>query len=304
MIGYSIAICTWNRAELLRRTLDSLATLRGINDSDVEVLVVNNASTDNTLDVLQSFQESLPLRFVQENQQGHCFARNRAVMEVTGDIILWTDDDVQLNENWLNAYREQIQRQPEISFWGGQIRPQFLQPPPTWLLKNWENLAGCYATRELGDCEIDLDRDHLPYGANFAVRRQMCLAYPFDIKLGRVGSGMVGEDERDFLLRLIQQGHQGKWVPAANLMHLIPAGRMTLEYIASYYAGQAEVQWKKRGQSPCSVPDFDTQQFASAAAYHDFWFRWTFYFRSSNVWLNHKMKSAIFHRWAELSSGC
>lgn len=292
MMRYTIAICTYNRAALLERTLTSLSQLVGIQSTGIEVIVVDNHSTDTTAQVIEKWQAKLPLRYCHEPQQGHCFARNCAVAQAQGEVILWTDDDVQLDPDWLNAYRQAIESDPAATFWGGPIEPLFLSPPPRWVQQNWSRLAGCYAARDLGREPRELDADHLPYGANFAVRTEACRQFPFNTQLGRRGANLMGDDERDFLWRLLQAKHRGRWVPPAKLQHLIPPNRLTLHYVRDYFAGQAAVQC--RGGT---APAFNAAQLAQAVRHH--WLAWQFtrLYAPSPIWLDHWIKLAMFRQW-------
>ncbi len=292
MIRYSIAICTYNRADLLSSTLSSLSKVAGIEASDVEVVVVDNNSTDQTSLTLAKFTNRLPLSIVTESQQGHCFARNRAVAQASGKVVLWTDDDVQFDSQWLAAYRQVIDDDSIRSFWGGPIEPKFLAKPPRWIHENWGQLAGCFAARDLGSAPRALDAKHLPYGANFAVRRDLCLQFPFNTQLGRHGTNVVGEDERDFLLRLLHVGHTGMWVPEAKLKHLIPPHRATLAYIRQYFAGQARVQTYFDQQ-----PKFTARELTQAIRHHWLRWHWSRWTGKSSVWLEHWIKLAMFQEW-------
>lgn len=295
MIRYSIAICTYNRSDLLANTLASLAVLVGIRDPDVEVVIVDNASTDSTAQVVASFENRLPIHYCTESQQGHCYARNRASRTAHGEWILWTDDDVELDSQWLVAYRQAIADHPRHVFFGGLITPKFLAPAPRWIQSHWEQLAGCYAARDLGPTPFELHRAKLPYGANFAVRQDLCCAYPFDVALGRKGQNLMGEDERDFMLRLLDAGYRGQWVPAARVNHLIPKERLELGYLERYFRGQAAVQsW--RGLAP-KFSELELEQ----AVWHHLWHwrirRWIPF---SDSWLDHWIKLAMFQQWLEM----
>jgi glycosyltransferase involved in cell wall biosynthesis len=90
----SICICTYNRGQSLKRTLTSLASQKGISTGDVEVVIVNNNCTDETDKVIEEFRCELPIRRVSESKQGLAHARNRAVSEFKGDVLVFTDDDV------------------------------------------------------------------------------------------------------------------------------------------------------------------------------------------------------------------
>jgi glycosyltransferase involved in cell wall biosynthesis len=267
----------------------------GIRDSYTEVVVVDNASTDDTPAVLDDFSQRLPLRACFEGQQGHCFARNTAVAAASGQVILWTDDDVEPDPLWLARYRQVWEPEPVEDFWGGPIIPHFLSPAPLWLKRNWSRLAGCYAARDLGPEPLTLNADRLPYGANFAVRRSCCLQHPFDTQLGRKGQALMGEDERDFLLRLLAAGGTGRWVPEARLQHLIPGERLNLSYIADYFAGQAAVQWARN-----AAPDLDLDQLRAAIRHHTLWYQLTRWTCPSPVWLEHWIKLAMFRQWQRL----
>jgi glucosyl-dolichyl phosphate glucuronosyltransferase len=93
----TVAICTFNRAESLRRTLALLTTMQVPPRLSLEVVVINNNSSDGTDNVINEFCCQLPLRREFEPRPGHSNARNRAVDVARGDYIIWTDDDVVVN---------------------------------------------------------------------------------------------------------------------------------------------------------------------------------------------------------------
>src|SRR6266550_3078434 len=109
----SIAVCTWNRARMVEKTLHSFTQLEIPSGCEWEVVVVNNNSPDRTEAVLDSFLPRLPLRHFVETSQGIAHARNRAAREARGDVILWTDDDVQVKQNWLGGYVNAFAAYPE-----------------------------------------------------------------------------------------------------------------------------------------------------------------------------------------------
>ena len=129
----SICICTYNRAENLKRTLSSLVAQVGIQSELIEVLIVDNNCTDATAEVLQAFRKILPLRCVTERAQGLAHARNRAIAEFSGDVLLFTDDDVRLDKTGCPliktpsvAFRRQIILAGAFSRIGGRLSPSGL----------------------------------------------------------------------------------------------------------------------------------------------------------------------------------
>ena len=121
----TVAICTLNRAESLRRTLDTLAAMQVPSDLGWEVVVVNNDCTDHTDEIIASFVGRLPIRRELEPQRGLSRARNRAIDAANGQYIVWTDDDVIVDPGWLNAYVEAFRRWPEAVVFGGAIIPRY-----------------------------------------------------------------------------------------------------------------------------------------------------------------------------------
>jgi glycosyltransferase involved in cell wall biosynthesis len=97
----TIAIPTYNRARLLTQTLEGL-TAQDYPRELLEILIIDNNSPDNTRAVVASFGSAAhPPRHILETQQGANFARNRALAEARGEIIVYGDDDILLPPDWL-----------------------------------------------------------------------------------------------------------------------------------------------------------------------------------------------------------
>src|SRR5216683_1099769 len=160
----TVAICTLNRAESLRRTLDSLAAMGVPCHLGWEVVVVNNNCTDHTDEVINAFNDRLPIHREFEPQRGHSRARNRAVEAAKGDYIVWTDDDVVVDPGWLAAYAEAFRRWPEAAVFGGRITPRYEMPVVKWVAESEALLGGPFAIRGLGD-EVDVIERILGSGA-------------------------------------------------------------------------------------------------------------------------------------------
>ncbi len=234
----SVAICTWNRSALLRRTLDDLTAIEIPPGVEWELVVVNNNCTDDTSRVLDTYRDKLPLTVVSERRPGLSHARNAAVTQCSGDFILFTDDDVGVERGWLAAYARAIDMYPSASFFGGPITPAFERTPPPWLAQIWPRVASAYGERALGDAPLRFDGEKLtPFGANYAVRRRDQQRHPYDTRLGaRAGTLMLGEEIR-LVRALLAEGGEGWWVPDARVMHHVPARLLTVRYLRRYFAG-------------------------------------------------------------------
>jgi glycosyltransferase involved in cell wall biosynthesis len=201
-----------------------------------ELIVVNNNSTDHTENVLDSFVNRLPLRRMFEPVPGLSNARNRAVRHATGEYVVWTDDDVLVDQNWLVAYRRAVDRWPDAAVFGGPVHPSFEGIPPPWLGTFWRNVAVAFAARELGDEPFELiPGNNLPFGPNFMVRTKEQHEFPYHPNLGRrQEAGALGE-ETDVITAILQSGRRGWWVPDAQVQHWIPKERQNIHYLRSYY---------------------------------------------------------------------
>jgi len=234
----TVAICTWNRAPLLRRALESLGAIELPEGVRFELLVVDNGSSDETPAVLREHASALPLRVVAEPEPGLSHARNRATAEARGELMVWTDDDVQVEPEWLAAYVEASRRHPDASFFGGASLAWFEQPPPAWIAESWERLADIWAIRLLPPEPAPIDRTRLPVGANFAIRTGLQRRHAYDPRLGRRRRERVSGEETAVLRRLLADGESGWWVPAARVRHWIPAERLAEPYLREIWFGQ------------------------------------------------------------------
>ncbi|MGI9519093.1 MAG: glycosyltransferase [Pirellulaceae bacterium] len=237
-MNVSIAICTWNRSRLLRQTLDHIVQMEIPQGIDWELVIVDNRSTDDTPDVIKSFSDRLPVKYVFEPEQGHSASRNRAIDEAAGDYILWTDNDVIVNRRWLAAYVEGFGRHPDAGYFGGKIIPVFESEKPEWLEETWNKCRAVFAWRDLGDEEMELPANVFPYGANFAIRADLQRRFRFDTAQGRKAQGMIGNDEIQVLRQIASTGFHGVWLPQASLQHYISDDRATPQFVQSYFVGQ------------------------------------------------------------------
>ncbi len=227
----TVAICTWNRCALLDQTLAHLHMLQVPNGVTWEVLVVDNNCTDATAAVLAKHADKLPLKHLVETQQGHSHARNKAVSEASGELLLWTDDDVLVHPNWLIELTSAARNYPDAKFFGGPVRPWFERTPPTWITDNLPRLAHCWALLDHGPEIRWLKPGEYAYGANIGFRTDVMRKHPFDPFYGRVGKRLTSGDETRMIDRIRAEGGEGVWVGTAVVDHFLPADRMNPKYV-------------------------------------------------------------------------
>jgi glucosyl-dolichyl phosphate glucuronosyltransferase len=233
----SICICTYNRAHSLARTLDTLATQIGVDWASIEVIVVDNNCTDDTADVVSAAAARLPVRRIVEQAQGLANARNGALAESRGQWIIFTDDDVLLEPDWLPSYAEAFDAFPEASFAGGRIVPLWKQGRPGWFKgERLDLINGVLGWYDLGtDVRAVTPADPEPFGANFAVRKALVENIGvFEPSLGMLGKKLGRGEETEFFIRARAAGAKGIYVGRAVCHHPVEADRLTLPALYRY----------------------------------------------------------------------
>jgi len=231
----SIVICTWNRAALLADTLEVLSRIRVPSGVEWECLIVNNGCTDTTNDVIASFAQSMPLRGLFEPTPGLSRARNHAVREARGDLILFTDDDIHVDREWMAAYIAAAARWPQASYLGGVIEPRYQSEPPAFVIANRKLLHGMLAWHDFGSMERVFREHEEPWGGNMAIRRAVFAHFSFDENLGHRHDDRVMGEESALFNSLAASKHQGVWIPAARVKHLVAAKILSAEGIRRHF---------------------------------------------------------------------
>jgi glucosyl-dolichyl phosphate glucuronosyltransferase len=280
----TIAVCTWNRARLIEQTLHSFTRLEIPPGLQWEVIVINNNSPDATEAVLDSFVPRLPLRYFLEMQQGIAHARNRAVREARGEIILWTDDDVQVKPNWLGGYASAFAGDPECGFFGGPVELRFEGVPPAWLLDGLDLIGGALGqVRVPGDLPIG-EGPQLPFNCNMAVRREHHLTMPYDTRYGRKAGGLVSGEETVFLRELLARGVKGRWLSDVTVLHAVPVERQSVDYLRKALTGVGhELGIRSPAHSKLEFRGIPLWLWRDAVTY-EARFRWGKFVRASSGW--------------------
>lgn len=246
MFAISVIICTYNRGDVLRETFDSYAAQRGALDADVELLVVDNNSTDNTRDITESFAAGRGnVRYVFEKTPGLSYARNTGIREARGEIVAYVDDDVFFDPDWLGEVRDVFRRHSDADCMGGKSIPVFDGGRPGWIT---DDLLGVYGSTMSGDAEKIMIYDEHPFGLNMAFRRgALDRVGLFNQDLGRKKKNLLSMEESDYFFRVSQAGLKVYYAPSALLYHRIPKTRINKDWVRSryYWQGISEIVFRQ-----------------------------------------------------------
>lgn len=244
MSDLTVLMPTFNRAEVLRTTLEAMTRVRR-GQLSVDFVVVDNASTDTTPAVLRELAARLPLRVLREPKPGKCNALNRALAEAPlGDIVVFTDDDVTPDASWLEAIVATCQRWPQHSVFGGRIDAGWPNgvPVPFWASdRHIQALA--FSAHHVSDREGPYPASGEPFGPNFWVRRAALAGVRFRSDLGPHPTRRTLGDESEFLRQLRRRGFAPIYSPSARVVHRIEPERTTERalYRRAYQSGRGTV---------------------------------------------------------------
>ncbi len=224
----SVVCCTYNRAEILRRALQSLVE-QTLSPDRYEVIVVDNGSTDHTHQLVEEFTPGPALmRYVPEPRLGLGIARATGVEHACGRWVAFMDDDAAASPDWLEQclrLAETVSPAPWVL--GGVILPYYDAPKPDWFKDRYE-------IRTWGDEPRFLRMGEVFSGSNMIFRRDLAEKY---VGFG-VGRGMTGENfgagEDGALLDGIWADHGAQtpvyYSPELKVYHRVPAEKMHARY--------------------------------------------------------------------------
>ena len=262
----SIIICCYNSSTRIPQTLEHIWALTIPDHIKCELIIVNNASTDDTVETIERFRDANPIsRFdtviVDESKPGLNIARETGLAHSTGEFIIFCDDDNWLDSNYLKIVTEFFDRYEDAVIVGGKNHAECEVEPPDWFHERGSD----YAVGEFGESTQDFtDNRGFVWGAGMAIRRLL-----FD-DLAKIGHSLLSSDRRGeslssggdselcFAARLL--GYRVYYHPELQLRHFITKERLKFSYLKklNYSFGQAttvlDCYHKKYHESAVAVP--------------------------------------------------
>jgi glycosyltransferase involved in cell wall biosynthesis len=276
----TIILCTYNRCDRLRRTLETFLTVRVPAGLTWELIVVDNNSPDATRAVCGQFEGRLPMRYLFEARQGKVHALVAGIEAAGSELLMFTDDDVLVDPDWIARIVEAARAQPDASFLGGKIIPRWEGTPPEWLAElSSTTLSGVAVHYDHGDEPRFLEHDEEPFfGANLTIRRRVFSdGYRFRDDIGPRGNEPTRQEETDLLKRMMAAGLRGYYEPRAMIHHCNPPERMTEAYMREWFVGDGICKARRekiRGARLFGAPVKAWQKLVSNGLKYGL-FRWT-----------------------------
>jgi glucosyl-dolichyl phosphate glucuronosyltransferase len=231
----SVVMATHNGAATLALTLDAFNAL-GLSAAEVEILAVDNASSDGTRDILEQYRDVLPLTVLAEPRRGKSFALNWALDAARGEFIVFADDDILPEPQWLDAYCQAAARLPGVDLFAGQVRHHWQKPPPGWLQRladEGRSYAGTPPDQPEGPVPAIFFK-----GLNFMCRRKVIERVRFSERPAMNFSGTTtsaGGEDTAFVLEAVARGHCAHYVPAACVRHIVRPAQVGIRPVLQRY---------------------------------------------------------------------
>lgn len=227
-IAIDIIICTYNNAQSLERTLDSLARQHSKPEIDWSVLIVDNNCTDDTVSVVQRAAERavISVAIEREPEQGLTSARLHGVKSTTREWIAFIDDDCVLAPDWLVQTAAFATAHPSCGAFGGRIELSWETEPPSYV----HRFRFAYAGKNHGS---KVHRRGWLAGLGMTVRRAALVATGWTeqpLLADRIGDTLVSGGDMEIGLRIAVR-HEIWYNPACGITHMIPPRRITREYL-------------------------------------------------------------------------
>lgn len=240
----SAVVCTHNRGSLLDLALLSLAE-QSLAPALYEVLIVDNASTDDTRSIAEAWAARYPhFRYIRESQIGLSYARNRGVQEARSPLIAYLDDDARACRDWLARLIGAFNAPAAPAVVGGPVALLWEggRPPP------WMNKQLIYALSFVDYGPTPRPVGHVN-GCNMAFQKSAIEALGgFKTHLGRQGKALLGGEESDLIGRLRNDGAVVYYEPGAQVEHFITRPRQTVRYLVRVYYGLGRSQALRQRQ--------------------------------------------------------
>lgn len=232
----SVIIPTYNRLATLTATVGTF--LRQDYPADrLEIIVADNNSSDGTREAVQRLMQDHPqIRYLFEPRQGVHFARNSAAKTARGEILYFTDDDMEADPQLLHELVRVMEMYPEVGSATGLIVPAFEKEPPSWVRRHLWNHYLSLTERDRPE-EIIVSREDLVYSCHQGIRREVFFASGGFNPENTAGI-WIGDGETGLNRKVKALGYRFAYTSRSMIRHVIPPQRMTLRYLMKRLGNQ------------------------------------------------------------------
>lgn len=258
----SVVICTHDRAHILTRTLPLVLRSTREVPGDLEMIVVDNGSRDETRDVVRRIaaEEGVDCRLIPHATVGLSGARNTGAAGSRAPVVWYLDDDAVPRAGWASAVTKAVWTS-DLGMMGGRASLAWPSRAPSWLPRE---MQGYYGSQDFGAADRSLTWPEYPFGVNMGVRKETLEAVGgFRDELGRRGGTLISNEDKEFAFRVTQGGWRTSYLAAAEVDHLVPPERVGVRWLVrrSYWQGVSDALfWKLSRRDARSGPQLGVRR--------------------------------------------
>lgn len=236
----SVVVCTHNRGSLLSEAVPQLLAQQ-LPVGQYEVLVIDNASTDDTRERVGDLIDQYPerVRYVREGRLGLSPARNAGIRHANGQIIAFIDDDAVPEQGWLAELVSAFDN-PVVACAGGPVIPVLQGDLPAWFSPQLRTYISIF---DKGSEPVPLTYNEYPRGVNIAFRKTVFERVGlFSPSFGRKGRSLMSYEEIELCYRIERAGWTILYTPGASVRHTVHADRLSRDWFLRrfYWQGKSE----------------------------------------------------------------
>jgi GT2 family glycosyltransferase len=251
-----LIIATHCRSSLLRGAVESIMRADRPVGLQVQCLIVDNASTDDTAEVARDLcgRYAPAVKYVFEPQGGKSQALNTGIAVTTGELVGMVDDDEELDPGWLSEVAAAF-KDPAVDFVGGPYVPRWAEHPPEWVPQQYLGAVG-WAENGHDPAQFGRSFPGILKGGNAVIRRSI---------LERVGGyathlgptpeyRLMSCEDEDMYFRLLGVGARGVYLPQMVVYHHVGGERLTRSYFRRWCFWRGVSQGLRDRETRAPVP--------------------------------------------------
>jgi glycosyltransferase involved in cell wall biosynthesis len=239
--GVSIILCIYNAGEILVDTISYLKKLDTTGIDDVEMIFVDNNSTDNSLDIINNTLKEFtrfPWKIVKEQKSGLTYARLKGIQEAKFECMLFCDQDNWLSEKYLTIGMEILKKDSKIAILGGKGIAKSDIDLPDWFYDQQTYYA---VGEQMPFSGAVVEKGYAVYGAGMFVRKSAFIditnkGFRF-FNMSRSGKSLNSGEDTEMCHAFHIAGYKIWYDSHLEFFHLIDAYKLNLKYLEKLKMG-------------------------------------------------------------------
>jgi glycosyltransferase involved in cell wall biosynthesis len=239
LAGVTIIICCFNSSKRLPQTLKHLVQQKVPENIPWQVVVVDNASTDNTEEIALAYkldfcEKKIDYSIVKQSKAGLSAARHKGLEVAKYDYLLFCDDDNWLQEDYVYTAYTIMKQDPEVAVLGGRSTGAFEENPPEWFIR----FEKAYAIGKQFETSGDITQCGALWGAGCIYRKQ-ALEYLFandftQLLSDRIGNKVISGGDHELCIALRLAGYKLYYDERLVFTHYMISSRLNWEWYLNF----------------------------------------------------------------------